>query len=1125
MHYTKENFDEKYYFFTNPDFQDGIKCWEHWQNYGKPEGRCFCYKKDLTHKRRFKLLDINREMDIIGTEWRNYSDLTLLRNPYYFRPELHSREYLPYCYYVSLYNFYYENKPYVPNIPQKDNIIELIKKQYHAFTDLMKNGNVLVAISHVGGGGTEKYLYYNLQEEFPNHFILVLKPLKGNLYLLHSLSGKKWNMDTECFVYDIQIPFHLPSQLLALKNIMSLLNVERLFINHLGSWGKEIQEIVKWYPYDMMIHDYGYICRKPNPILHEFEDELSKFKQESYFEFCFSLIHNAKKVLLPSYFLKNVYQKLIPADYHVKYHKDRFPLFKDVILRPVEDKLRVAIIGEFSERKGSKLVEQIIALNDDMTFHLVGENSDSLKSYHNAISYGRYDECRILDIITLLNPNVILYCSIFHETFCYTLSYALHKKIPIISTRMGSIPERVNGRFFTWLFDPSEIVDKFRNTALLLKGYCKYMHSTDFKDYSFDWKYYLYCNPDLLRNDIDTKEKAWQHFITHGYKENRYGSFKKWSTKYHFSLDNFEGTEKEFLEWNGSKRYEGISFPFIDNKVIEDNESYFDAKKYIRENPDLLNLLERNAWNHWVNYGKYENRMFPINDQVQITIHIEPKVAVINFPQFHQDEINDKVWFPGWTDFSWLMDMENIIEGENMIKPQNGEYDYTSLEARQKDTHLFKKYDIDIMMYYHYYFDGKIILDKPLLAMLNDGHPDTKFIFCWANETWSRRWDINSSSEIILQQTYSPNFWSKHVKYLSQFFCHPNYYKCGNSPYFVIAISNEVMGSNEGRRMIQFYRTEIKKYGLDDIIFIQLLNLYDKSNGFYKYGKTERQPDFLNNVWCQDPQFTKYNYSRIRNKARIMNEYNEEKYLIYNPDIREAIAKGHLKNGKEHYDVISEDEKLTRSIRINLYDVEEVWKQIALNNDYYHSQKHWFGTYAGWNNCPRILGCENFLKRSIPSRPNVHIGVTPYGFYRSIVKTMQKYLYNHNDPVVVINAWNEWGEGNAIEPSDVHGEKLCLAIKLAKNNFRKLCYLQKPLIMSEIPGNEDAIYLSKVNENLYRISLSEYSYIPEFGCNVYDGEMFFYLPEEITMVMSFMNQYATSRQDYINNRITSYLSS
>ena len=169
-----------------------------------------------------------------------------------------------------------------------------------------------------------------------------------------------------------------------------------------------------------------------------------------------------------------------------------------------------------------------------------------------------------------------------------------------------------------------------------------------------------------------------------------------------------------------------------------------------------------------------------------------PKLFAIYFPQYHPIPENDLFWGEGFTEWTLLKD----FKAANIFKPLEvehgglGYYNLLDYETRRNQTTIALNAGIYGFMIYHYWFkNSHRVLYKVPELILNDGQPDIKFFFCWANEPWTKRWDglSNNSSQLLLEQEYGhKKDWIIHFDYLIQFFKHKNYCKYNNMPIFAI---------------------------------------------------------------------------------------------------------------------------------------------------------------------------------------------------------------------------------------------------------------------------------------------------------------------------------------------------
>ena len=114
-----------------------------------------------------------------------------------------------------------------------------------------------------------------------------------------------------------------------------------------------------------------------------------------------------------------------------------------------------------------------------------------------------------------------------------------------------------------------------------------------------------------------------------------------------------------------------------------------------------------------------------------------------------------------------------------------GFYDLRLEEARIAQENLARANGIFGFCYYHYWFNGKRILETPLERKLKNIKEDFPFMLCWANENWTRVWD-GGEKNILLEQKYSHEDDLLHIRELIRYFKDDRYIKSNGKPVFVI---------------------------------------------------------------------------------------------------------------------------------------------------------------------------------------------------------------------------------------------------------------------------------------------------------------------------------------------------
>ena len=156
-------------------------------------------------------------------------------------------------------------------------------------------------------------------------------------------------------------------------------------------------------------------------------------------------------------------------------------------------------------------------------------------------------------------------------------------------------------------------------------------------------------------------------------------------------------------------------------------------------------------------------------------------------PQFHPIPENDDWWGKGFTEWTNVAKAKPLFKGHYQphLPADLGFYDLRIPEVGEAQAQLARNYGIYGFCYYHYWFNGKQLLNRPVDEVLNSGNPDFPFCLCWANENWSKRWN-GSENDILIKQKYSSKDDLNHIKFLIQYFKDSRYIKINDRPLFII---------------------------------------------------------------------------------------------------------------------------------------------------------------------------------------------------------------------------------------------------------------------------------------------------------------------------------------------------
>lgn len=191
------------------------------------------------------------------------------------------------------------------------------------------------------------------------------------------------------------------------------------------------------------------------------------------------------------------------------------------------------------------------------------------------------------------------------------------------------------------------------------------------------------------------------------------------------------------------------------------------------------------------------------------------KYIAYYLPQFHCIPENDKFWGKGFTEWSNVKSAYPLFNGHEQPVVPHDDFGYYSLETTdvmKRQAALAKQNGVSGFMYYYYWFNGKTLLEKPLLNMLKDPGVDIPFCLCWANHNWSKNWD-GGNKEIIIAQTYDENTFEKFIDDTSKYLLDKRYICIDGKPLLIIYNPREIPHVKEAAKTWRKYAKE--KYGLD----------------------------------------------------------------------------------------------------------------------------------------------------------------------------------------------------------------------------------------------------------------------------------------------------------------------
>jgi hypothetical protein len=164
------------------------------------------------------------------------------------------------------------------------------------------------------------------------------------------------------------------------------------------------------------------------------------------------------------------------------------------------------------------------------------------------------------------------------------------------------------------------------------------------------------------------------------------------------------------------------------------------------------------------------------------------KAIAFHLPQYHPIPENDAWWGKGFTEWTNTVKAKPLFSGHYQphVPADLGFYDLRLSEARAAQADMAKEAGLSGFCYYHYWFGGKELLERPVDEILRLGEPDFDFCLCWANQTWTGIWH-GAPNRVLIEQTYpGDEDHRRHFERLLPAFRDRRYIKVDGKPLFVI---------------------------------------------------------------------------------------------------------------------------------------------------------------------------------------------------------------------------------------------------------------------------------------------------------------------------------------------------
>lgn len=360
----------------------------------------------------------------------------------------------------------------------------------------------------------------------------------------------------------------------------------------------------------------------------------------------------------------------------------------------------------------------------------------------------------------------------------------------------------------------------------------------------------------------------------------------------------------------------------------------------------------------------------------------KPRLIAYYLPQYHPIPENDAWWGEGFTEWTNVRKAKPLFKGHYQPH-QPGELGYYDLrvpETRERQAELARQAGIEGFCYWHYWFAGKQLLEQPFNEVLASGKPDFPFCLAWANASWTGIW-YGAADRVLQEQTYpGPEDHRAHFESLLPAFQDDRYLRVDGKPMFLIFQPTDLSSED-----VALWQSMAREAGLPGLHFTGIVNNPQEAqiaqqNGFDACTISRTSGRGKQLTWDREL------FTRLFGKKSAADKYQR---IFHKP--------------------------------YHVYDSRKALPFIDINPpegmDFYPC------VFPGWDNTPRAgLDGQVFMHSS------------PELFQKHLAQACARVAdYSAEHKIIILKSWNEWAEGNYLEPDQRFGMGFLEAVKAFQN--------------------------------------------------------------------------------------------